>query len=194
MELQTFLQKIEPWAHRFGISFEVRKDTEKVFRTRSEINFATEGYHPAPFNNKLGIYRHRSNGILRVVIDSSIPEREFGGVIHEMGHLIFDFHGSDETIRVDEYDWLGWEYLFAKACGVFDLWNRSMVNYVVENPVPTSRWDKTTEWTYLNDALKQTVIKNRLAALDSKFGTLFEVILTKMHTPDVTSKTQQRAA
>lgn len=155
MQLHNFLDRVEPKARRFKIKFEVR-DNDLPANTSG--NHRVDGYHQAPFCWKLGIFRDQAAQDYRVLIASSIREDDVGGIIHEMGHLLFD------SVTDVEYDWLGWEILFARYAKVYNAWSRSNYLYLVEYQA------NDREWHDLSSRERSFVIQDRVDEVLSTFS------------------------
>lgn len=83
--------------------------------------------HCAPFAPlRLGLDRHH-----RTILYVNTQDNYATGLIHELGHALFDGHGKTQC----EYEWLGWEWIVAQRLGVEDQWVSENRNYVVSvNP------------------------------------------------------------
>ena len=141
--IQELRRRVEEWGGRL----ELVNDVDEIAG-----NYETSGVSPAPFEYDLGVSHKRKI----IYYEATLLQRRaaIGGLVHEAAHV---FACRDEPGFSEEYDFLGWEWLFAREVGLLEEWMLSMNNYALA----ASESDYSEDFEYLSDEARSDLFEER---------------------------------
>jgi hypothetical protein len=125
--VKTLARLLRPFARRHGVRIRHTLDLNLYPFACWEEGVRVPGLEPAPFDPHLGIDRSE---LLLVFEDGAAPT----GLIHELGHLLFDPLSKTAPFGNsfgDEFRWFGWEWVVARAFRVEQQWRDENRDYAV---------------------------------------------------------------
>lgn len=102
------------------------------------LQFGSDLIQVAPFSASLATIRTPACRAILYTIHA-----EPSGILHEMGHLLFDPY---DVFDGYEFNWFGWEWLLAKKFGFEDQWRYENGGYCVHD-----RQERNKEFRKLSD-------------------------------------------